>query len=372
MNLKEAARALGVHYQTAYRSVRSGELGAVRVGTVYEVSEASIARFRSLRQAERRVLAAPDDATDGAQQHDSLVEVFAALRLSPEARIRATAHHTASSIGDTAVIWLADASGTAVEPVAWTNRCAAHDAILSAAIQESDSRSSSRTPVEWVMQTGRSLHVAFADQALVRNATPPALRCWLDVMGCHSIIVVPIRSAEQVIGAIWLSRDRAGAPYRPEDVAAAEADAELLGGTLAASPAIASAWRTRAEVQALVQRELDREPNLDLGERIRGVLERRPDVCGVVDASNMCIVALTPEARRSYPGLEVGASFVEVVAEQHRGRVVDLFERMTVGEIDYGCRRIVVTVAGVRQATMHVAIVRRANDATGYLVIALS
>ena len=33
MNLKEAARRLGVHYQTAYRWVRSGELVAVRIGS---------------------------------------------------------------------------------------------------------------------------------------------------------------------------------------------------------------------------------------------------------------------------------------------------------------------------------------------------
>ena len=51
MNLKEAARRLGVHYQTAYRWVRSGELVAVRIGSRYEISDAAIGRFRARRTA---------------------------------------------------------------------------------------------------------------------------------------------------------------------------------------------------------------------------------------------------------------------------------------------------------------------------------
>src|SRR3954454_22860008 len=51
MNLKEAARRLGVHYQTAYRWVRSGELVAVRIGARYEISDAAIERLRAQRRA---------------------------------------------------------------------------------------------------------------------------------------------------------------------------------------------------------------------------------------------------------------------------------------------------------------------------------
>ena len=49
MNLKEAAARLGVHYQTAYRWVRSGDLAAVRVGARYEVSDAAIHQFVATR-----------------------------------------------------------------------------------------------------------------------------------------------------------------------------------------------------------------------------------------------------------------------------------------------------------------------------------
>ena len=47
MNLKTAARRIGVHYQTAYRWVRSGELVAVKVGAGYEISEAALERFQA-------------------------------------------------------------------------------------------------------------------------------------------------------------------------------------------------------------------------------------------------------------------------------------------------------------------------------------
>jgi len=45
MNLKAAAHELGVHYQTAYKWVRSGALTAVRIGGRYEISEAAIQQF---------------------------------------------------------------------------------------------------------------------------------------------------------------------------------------------------------------------------------------------------------------------------------------------------------------------------------------
>ena len=51
MNLKQAAARLGVHYQTAYRWVRSGDLAAVRVGARYEVSDAAIHQFVATRQS---------------------------------------------------------------------------------------------------------------------------------------------------------------------------------------------------------------------------------------------------------------------------------------------------------------------------------
>ena len=45
MDLAQAARALGVHYQTAYRWVRSGRLAAVKVGGTYRVADDDVERL---------------------------------------------------------------------------------------------------------------------------------------------------------------------------------------------------------------------------------------------------------------------------------------------------------------------------------------
>jgi MerR family transcriptional regulator, light-induced transcriptional regulator len=49
MNLQEAADRLGVHYQTAYRWVREGQLTAVKVHSSYNVTEEELAQFVARR-----------------------------------------------------------------------------------------------------------------------------------------------------------------------------------------------------------------------------------------------------------------------------------------------------------------------------------
>jgi MerR family transcriptional regulator, light-induced transcriptional regulator len=49
MNLQEAAEKLGVHYQTAYRWVREGQITAAKVGSSYVVTDAEVNRFMALR-----------------------------------------------------------------------------------------------------------------------------------------------------------------------------------------------------------------------------------------------------------------------------------------------------------------------------------
>src|SRR6478736_4594242 len=45
LNLKEVAAALGVHYMTAYRYVRTGRLDAEKVGTAWVVRPEALGRF---------------------------------------------------------------------------------------------------------------------------------------------------------------------------------------------------------------------------------------------------------------------------------------------------------------------------------------
>ncbi len=51
MNLQTAADTLGVHYQTAYRWVREGQLTAGKIGGAYDVDTREVERFLSRRLA---------------------------------------------------------------------------------------------------------------------------------------------------------------------------------------------------------------------------------------------------------------------------------------------------------------------------------
>jgi len=59
VELGEAAERLGVHYQTAYQWVRSGELPAVRVRNRYRIDSDDLQRFADERDAPRPVAAQP-------------------------------------------------------------------------------------------------------------------------------------------------------------------------------------------------------------------------------------------------------------------------------------------------------------------------
>jgi excisionase family DNA binding protein len=53
LDLADAARRLGVHYQTAYRWVREGELRAVKVGKRYRVQRRDVEGLARRRQRAR-------------------------------------------------------------------------------------------------------------------------------------------------------------------------------------------------------------------------------------------------------------------------------------------------------------------------------
>jgi MerR family transcriptional regulator, light-induced transcriptional regulator len=79
LDLAEAARELGVHYQTAYRWVREGALRAVKVGKSYRVERRDLDRFAQRR--ERGTAPRPLQVRDWDHQVERL---YAALREGEE------------------------------------------------------------------------------------------------------------------------------------------------------------------------------------------------------------------------------------------------------------------------------------------------
>jgi excisionase family DNA binding protein len=86
MDLREAAEALGVHYQTAYAWVRDGTLPARKVGRGYEVSDTGV-RALAARRRRGHEPTRPIHVRDWAAQAQAL---YAAITSGEETRAR---HH---------------------------------------------------------------------------------------------------------------------------------------------------------------------------------------------------------------------------------------------------------------------------------------
>jgi excisionase family DNA binding protein len=74
LDLTEAARELGVHYQTAYRWVREGALRAVKVGKSYRVQRRDLDRF--VQRREQGTAPRPIQVRDWGHQVDRLHEAL--------------------------------------------------------------------------------------------------------------------------------------------------------------------------------------------------------------------------------------------------------------------------------------------------------
>ncbi len=79
IDLAEAARELGVHYQTAYRWVREGALRAVKVGKSYRVERGDLDRF-----AQRRATGVPPRAIQVRDWGHQVQRLHDALRTGDE------------------------------------------------------------------------------------------------------------------------------------------------------------------------------------------------------------------------------------------------------------------------------------------------
>ena len=165
MNLKEAARRLGVHYQTAYRWVRSGELVAVRIGSRYEVSDAAIERLR----AQRRALGTPAPRGRSPRRGDGLEAELAKMADGPMLDVEQAVVHLsrriAESTGDLCVVAVLTEARDRVEAASCFEPDSQRLPILAGAIAATMRM---RAPDE-----GPVMRTVFDGQPALRPARPP-------------------------------------------------------------------------------------------------------------------------------------------------------------------------------------------------------
>src|SRR3954451_3682936 len=263
MNLKEAARRLDVHYQTAYRWVRSGELVAVRVGARYEVSDAAIERLR----AQRRALGTPHLAV-GPQPHDSIESEITKLADGPMLDVEQAVVHLsrriAESTGDLCAVAVLTEARDRVEAASCFEPDSQRLPILAGAIAATlRMRAPDEGPVMRTVFDGDQLFVPHVPQELFRSWLPREFHQQFDDVCIFGLVVAPMIHDGVAIGGIATFRERPEQPFTTDDADHIDRLAALACDVVVGARLDREARTALAAVVDTLQTEVDRHGTVD-------------------------------------------------------------------------------------------------------------
>jgi excisionase family DNA binding protein len=368
VNLKTAARRLGVHYQTAYRWVRSGQLVAVKVGSGYEISEAALTRFQVQRAAVERVPELPpavEVAPVGVTRASAIATLDAMVeRVSIDARPvaeRAT-RLLADVLGDAAVLYGRDAGGE-VEAVHVAHNDAACEVTTATIARHGDPAAFFATVA---LRCTEALLLPQVPQRNVRHRVRPEIQQHLMRTGCYSVISVPIVVDGVTVAALVASRDTPARPYTRDDLEFVTELANRVRHAMVIAVRCQEAWDLREAVVAAIHDrgadELDAALAHAAGDR---------DAAAILDLDLRHVVAT--DAYASHLGVERDALVRGALAPMARDDVVlrDALARVLFGEIDYFELPIEPVTDGSPRVMVHAGMVREA-DATPRCVVVVT
>lgn len=313
MNLKEAARRLGVHYQTAYRWVRSGELVAVRVGSRYEVSDAAIERLR----ARRRALGTPrlDTPMRGGDDLEAELSKMAdAPVLDVEQAVVHLSRRIAESTGDLCVMGLLSDDRERVEIASCFEPDSQRLPVLAGAIAATmRMRAPDEGPVMRTIFDGNQLFVPHVPQELFRAWLPREFHQQFDDVCIFGMVVAPMFHDGVAFGGIAVMRERPDQPLTVEDADRLHRLAALAGEVIMGARLDREARAQLAVVAAEAQAEVDRFGVLDA----RRAVDARVEMVAIHDADDRPL-AMSP----SY------AAIAEAVRSRSTARIIS-------GELDF-------------------------------------
>jgi PAS domain S-box-containing protein/excisionase family DNA binding protein len=388
MNLKVAAERLGVHYQTAYRWVRSGELTAMRVGTRYDVSEAAIARFTAGRRA---VLYVPEPARDGRRAtdltFDDLLEELEAMATDPIVTVPAAANFTARRgaevLGDMCfVVKMDDEDDERLEYSAVDHPRADQAEFLAAAIGATEGHPTVRSGMTFeVLQRAQPLRVSHFPQDRLRASIRPELRQHASHYAIHSLLAAPILGSAGPTGILGFTRDTATHAYTATEEEFAVQMATRIGWLFETAREIELAWRIRADLadacRALISRRAQGDPptTAELDQLFRDHPESSDLPVVVLDTDFRCLTANETFVRSSGHSLHalVGNSFESFTHPDDRDSEKANLERLVSGELDFldiHARRVLADGTHREYASHRAAV--RDPDATLRYVLAVA
>ena len=255
MNLKQAARHLGVHYQTAYKLVRSGRLAAVCVGARYEISEAAIERYLAERQAMRRAPArarlAPAPSDDPFAPAELALD---AVAMSADTVSELAADALATVLGDLAVVREISHDGEWFLPAVVRHADPARRATIAATMGEFPMA----VRGSGVLQTGRPREQRAQAARRRRTACTTAStrkRCSTSTTpGFHSMIVAPAFAADERSSASSRSPETRPAARTPASTSSPRnGPPAVVGAGIARARLTSDSWARRRSLVAAVR-----------------------------------------------------------------------------------------------------------------------
>jgi PAS domain S-box/DNA binding domain, excisionase family len=346
VNLKQAAGQLGVHYQTAYKWVRSGDLTAIRVGGRYEVSDAAITQFQSSRTAAPgesppfQQLPPPDLTTeDGLEELEALaMEPF----LSVHAIAAFAARRGAEIVGDLCLVVRFDGPDRPeLCAVSHSDPGRTVSVVSAMDVSDGDLRTSHGMAYTAYSEQ-RVVRVAHVPQDQLRKSIRPELRQHLARYPVHSLLAAPILVAGNPAGAIVLTRDTPNHPYSEVDEDLVVRMCTRIGALIESALDVELAWTTRRRLVAALRESpdpRDGDPTRSLDELQHLVEECSVDglPVSILDAK-LRFLAVNPAflGAMGYPLDAVrGKSFESFIHPADRAFEQATFDRLTSGELDY-------------------------------------
>lgn len=342
MNLKQAAAVIGVHYQTAYKWVRSGELIAVRIGGRYEVSEAAIEGFQARRSAlmlpglPADIGFQPVDGADHALEEleSMLIEPFLGL----ETMTRFVARRAAETVGGACLVTVFGADGRP--------RCMSLDhpnpgyAALIGGLLETFGPLTTIPGLAYPARSPKVIRWPQVPQDVFRSHVLPELQQHLSLYPVRSLVSVPVVIDGQQRGAISCTGSEADRPHSDEDVTVLHEMAERVGRLIVTAEDVTIAARVRAELtqglSLLVQDRQGEVPSSEIAPWFDRVTKHVALPVAVMDRDRV-LVAVNPAFQRirSGEGNAVGSVFEATTHPDDQAADQASFGRLTSGELDY-------------------------------------
>lgn len=384
MNLKQCAQRLGVHYQTAYKWVRTGQLTAVRVGSRYEISEAAVIQFVATRGsllAEAEPIAAEQRVTDITQE-DVLAEL-AAMTTEPIVAASSVAtlaaRRGAEVLGDVCLVVLMDNDGQSVAHSAIDHSDRDRAPFVRSLYNHSDGwPATAGSMALGSYSTGRPVLIPHVPQERLRAAMPRELHQFLTQSPILSMVSAPLRAAGSTTGFVAFTRDTANHPYTPADEDFAARLGTRVGSLFEAAREVELAWQIRSELTDALQAKIAQpgtQPASSSGELDQLFIDHPKSLAlpvAILDAKCRFVSANAAflSSTGYPPGAIVNRSIDSIVHPDHRAVERANLERLISGEYDYLdiLGRRVLPDGREMSYVCHRAAVRRPDATLEYLV----